>query len=97
MGAEDSGRATRARIAESVSGVPATSRVVFVASGGRHTSLQGDWSSDVCSSDLFQPCDSKRPPLAPIPDGHPDACHLPAERKREIWHERVAAELGVTA
>jgi peptide/nickel transport system ATP-binding protein len=45
----------------------------------------------------FQPCDSKRPPLAPIPDGHPDACHLPAERKREIWHERVAAELGVTA
>jgi len=45
----------------------------------------------------FQPCDSKRPPLVPIPDGHPDACHLPAERKREIWHERVAAELGVTA
>jgi peptide/nickel transport system ATP-binding protein len=45
----------------------------------------------------FEPCDSKRPPLAPIPNGHPDACHLPAERKREIWNDRVAAELGVTA
>ena len=44
----------------------------------------------------FEPCDSKRPPLVPIPGGHPDACHLPAERKREIWNTRVAAELGVT-
>jgi peptide/nickel transport system ATP-binding protein len=43
----------------------------------------------------FEPCDSKRPPLAPIPDGHPDACHLSPERKREIWNKRVAAELGV--
>ena len=31
---------------------------------------------------------SKRPPLAPIPGGHLDACHLPAERKREIWANR---------
>jgi peptide/nickel transport system ATP-binding protein len=45
----------------------------------------------------FEPCDSKRPPLAAIPNGHPDACHLSAERKREIWNDRVAAELGVTA
>jgi peptide/nickel transport system ATP-binding protein len=44
----------------------------------------------------FEPCDNKRPPLVPIPNGHPDACHLPAERKREIWNDRVAAELGVT-
>jgi peptide/nickel transport system ATP-binding protein len=45
----------------------------------------------------FEPCDSKRPPLLAIPNGHPDACHLPAERKREIWNDRVAAALGVTA
>jgi peptide/nickel transport system ATP-binding protein len=44
----------------------------------------------------FEPCDTKRPPLEAIPNGHPDACHLPAERKREIWNDRVAAELGVT-
>jgi peptide/nickel transport system ATP-binding protein len=44
----------------------------------------------------FEPCDSKRPPLVAIPGGHPDACHLPPERKREIWHNRIASELGVT-
>jgi peptide/nickel transport system ATP-binding protein len=43
----------------------------------------------------FAPCDVERPPLVPIPGGHPDACHLPAERKREIWETRVGAELGV--
>jgi peptide/nickel transport system ATP-binding protein len=44
----------------------------------------------------FEPCDSKRPPLVAIPGGHPDACHLSPERKREIWNNRIAAELGVT-
>jgi len=44
----------------------------------------------------FEPCDSKRPPLVAIPGGHPDACHLPPERKREIWNTRVATELGVS-
>src|SRR5688500_10156965 len=29
-------------------------RCVFFSSSRRHTRLQGDWSSDVCSSDLFQ-------------------------------------------
>ena len=29
------------------------------------------------------------------PGGHLDACHLPAERKREIWSQRVGVELGV--
>src|SRR5256885_1553695 len=32
-----------------------TVRVFFFSSRRRHTRLQGDWSSDVCSSDLFQP------------------------------------------
>src|SRR2546426_12095129 len=29
--------------------------VFFFSSRRRHTRLQGDWSSDVCSSDLFSP------------------------------------------
>src|SRR5256885_6932313 len=33
----------------------------FFSSRRRHTRLQGDWSSDVCSSDLWQP----PPPRAP--------------------------------
>src|SRR5205807_7319081 len=28
----------------------------FFSSRRRHTRLQGDWSSDVCSSDLRRPC-----------------------------------------
>jgi peptide/nickel transport system ATP-binding protein len=43
----------------------------------------------------FEPCDKEPAPLAPIPGGHLDACHLPAERKREIWSERIRVELGV--
>jgi peptide/nickel transport system ATP-binding protein len=43
----------------------------------------------------FSPCDVERPLLVPIPDGHPDACHLPAERKREVWESRVGAQLGL--
>src|SRR5215467_16041952 len=35
-------------------------RFFFFSSRRRHTRLQGDWSSDVCSSDL------KRIPLAPV-------------------------------
>src|SRR2546426_11523001 len=30
-------------------------RFFFFSSRRRHTRLQGDWSSDVCSSDLFHP------------------------------------------
>src|SRR5256885_17164485 len=29
--------------------------VIFFSSRRRHTTLQGDWSSDVCSSDLVEP------------------------------------------
>jgi peptide/nickel transport system ATP-binding protein len=44
----------------------------------------------------FEPCDKILPPLTQMPGGHLDACHLPAERKKEIWSHRVGAELGVT-
>src|SRR5256885_3609713 len=32
----------------------------FFSSRRRHTRLQGDWSSDVCSSDLIDACDETR-------------------------------------
>jgi peptide/nickel transport system ATP-binding protein len=45
----------------------------------------------------FEPCDKTLPPLVAMRGGHLDACLLSAERKREIWSNRIAAELGVTA
>jgi peptide/nickel transport system ATP-binding protein len=45
----------------------------------------------------FAPCDSRLPPLASIPDGHLDACFLSPEQKREIWRERIAAEIGLVS
>ena len=45
----------------------------------------------------FAPCDSRSPALASIPDGHPDACFLAPERKREVWRERIAAEIGLVS
>src|SRR5256885_8450888 len=35
--------------------------VFFFSSRRRHTRLQGDWSSDVCSSDLFRELQRPRP------------------------------------
>jgi peptide/nickel transport system ATP-binding protein len=43
----------------------------------------------------FEPCATERPPLRPpAPDAHPDACHLPWDRKLELGDQhsrRVAA------
>jgi oligopeptide/dipeptide ABC transporter ATP-binding protein len=39
----------------------------------------------------FEPCDTERPPLVAPPGGHPDACHLPFERKRELGARRALA------
>jgi len=37
----------------------------------------------------FEPCPTEVPPLvAPVPDAHPDACHLPWERKVELGTQR---------
>jgi peptide/nickel transport system ATP-binding protein len=42
----------------------------------------------------FEPCDKELPPLrAPVPEAHLDSCHLPWERKREIWQARISEEL----
>jgi peptide/nickel transport system ATP-binding protein len=37
----------------------------------------------------FEPCPTEVPPLvAPVPEAHPDACHLPWERKAELGSQR---------
>jgi peptide/nickel transport system ATP-binding protein len=45
----------------------------------------------------FKPCDQERPAFVAPPGAHPDACHLPLERKREIWEQRVTATLEASA
>ena len=37
----------------------------------------------------FAPCATERPPLvAPVPEAHPDACHLPWDKKVELGGKR---------
>src|SRR2546426_8630461 len=52
----------------------------FFSSRRRHTRLQGDWSSDVCSSDLAyqRPSRSTRWKL-PVPPSGPPLCEMPIE------------------
>jgi peptide/nickel transport system ATP-binding protein len=46
----------------------------------------------------FGPCPTERPPLvAPVPEAHLDACHLPWERKVELGAKRSIARLGDAA
>src|SRR5205807_3590307 len=57
----------------------------FFSSRRRHTRLQGDWSSDVCSSDLAEDCDAH----AHAPQEHVrvedrERQKEPGERAREI-------------
>src|SRR5256885_9571996 len=60
--------------------------VFFFSSRRRHTRLQGDWSSDVCSSDLalyFAPI------AGYIPD-RPAIKYLIAQRDMEVWLAPIA-------
>ena len=46
----------------------------------------------------FEPCAEKLPPLlAPVPDSHLDACHLPWDKKIELGSARSVARLGGAA
>jgi peptide/nickel transport system ATP-binding protein len=44
----------------------------------------------------FARCLTELPPLAEIPGGHLDRCHLSDQSKREIWSAVVAERLGAT-
>src|SRR5256885_12016059 len=68
----------------------------FFSSRRRHTRLQGDWSSDVCSSDLpgpHSPCHLQGPLFpffdAPLPacSGHPAL----AQGRSMVLHQQLAA------
>jgi peptide/nickel transport system ATP-binding protein len=45
----------------------------------------------------FEPCDKEVPPLVAPEGGHPDACHLPFLRKKEIWSSRITETLETSA
>src|SRR5256885_5465021 len=78
----------------------------FFSSRRRHTRLQGDWSSDVCSSDLRSaggargswtlrlPLELARPAIdtTPLPAAPPDSLFRPERGDyRSAWH---ALEIG---
>src|SRR5256885_11585547 len=54
--------------ATSVQGAPCLITVFFFPSRRRHTRLQGDWSSDVCSSDLPRAADPQHADTADLGD-----------------------------
>src|SRR6266850_103104 len=60
----------------------------FFSSRRRHTRLQGDWSSDVCSSDL----DAARP-LRIVLDGGADARHMDVDRAVEGFQRFALDEI----
>src|SRR5256885_8424434 len=67
----------------------------FFSSRRRHTRLQGDWSSDVCSSDLrdagdFHHADDVLPVGLLAAEGHPDELRL---HSRDVW--RADAHLSI--
>src|SRR5256885_5071864 len=63
----------------------------FFSSRRRHTRLQGDWSSDVCSSDL--PC-TRRPRFAPAARTTPFRASLPSlPHRRKCRSEEHTSEL----
>src|SRR2546426_9652908 len=77
----------------------------FFSSRRRHTRLQGDWSSDVCSSDLFAPVPEERPPyvglgttlMAPVALGAPLAAGLLADAFGFATVFALAAAAGTVA
>src|SRR5256885_11362904 len=75
-----------------------TYHIFFFSSRRRHTRLQGDWSSDVCSSDLVSDLDDLEAMVSPRPDlGSAGVYHwCPGSRHRIVGtHAYVAVLLSV--
>src|SRR5256885_4495087 len=62
----------------------------FFSSRRRHTRLQGDWSSDVCSSDLR----SRQRSLSSASDSHRTSVE---ETIRKLDNERIQAQIHADA
>src|SRR5256885_10264278 len=65
--------------------------VFFFSSRRRHTRLQGDWSSDVCSSDLDSVIPTSVLSLAAVEIGHRNRIR---RRVRGLQHETIGARRG---
>src|SRR5437762_9347145 len=67
----------------------------FFSSRRRHTRYIGDWSSDVCSSDLMWHCLYPDKPVEQVPIGHlTNGIHLLGWMKgtaRRFWRRKLAA------
>src|SRR5256885_13208160 len=61
----------------------------FFSSRRRHTRLQGDWSSDVCSSDLPG---GRFPPPVLRPGGESPVPHLRQERLRGLQGQQLGKD-----
>src|SRR5713226_4784452 len=68
-------------------------RRFFFSSRRRHTRWTGDWSSDVCSSDLVERSGLVAPKLsdAPLPDVRGDLCNLAIDLHRAGIHNLAFA------
>src|SRR3989454_12747912 len=70
----------------------------FFSSRRRHTRLQGDWSSDVCSSDLCGPVgvpERDLPVLLPfIEDFRPDASGVSPLARHKEWYYAKCPQCG---
>src|SRR5437763_12672579 len=76
---------------------PLPPRVFFFSSRRRHTRYIGDWSSDVCSSDLLQPTALQEA----LVEGEHEPGRRPEERCEEIGRascrERVWSWVGAVS
>src|SRR2546426_12104191 len=63
--------------------------VFFFSSRRRHTRLQGDWSSDVCSSNLHR---NRRNHLHHSLAGKPERCPSPGARERSLRAKRQSPQ-----
>src|SRR2546426_2488394 len=70
-----------------------TRRFFFFSSRRRHTRLQGDWSSDVCSSDLEargpQYVDGFGPQMTTDPGRKPGEDEMPKQKSKRALRKRV--------
>src|SRR4051794_41859479 len=71
--------------------------IFFFSSRRRHTRWTGDWSSDVCSSDLSTLRRSCRGPAGTAEGGCPDRRRCPAEARTFLRTDRKGVVLGKNA